>query len=111
TRTCRTIPWPAPKHGPPACRCRRTRSTIRPPSKSSMTPSTSSPRGTGSCSPTDTKGSAETRNSPAHCLEVVEIVFVGSDAFLELPVERLLIEGRLRVTPHHGFGEPLEMLP
>jgi dipeptidase E len=31
TRTCRTIPWPAQKSGPPACRCRRTRSTIRPP--------------------------------------------------------------------------------
>jgi dipeptidase E len=33
TRDCRTIPWPTQKNGPPACRCRRTRLTIRPPSK------------------------------------------------------------------------------
>jgi dipeptidase E len=33
TRTCRRIPWPTPKNGPPACQCRRTRLTIRPPSK------------------------------------------------------------------------------
>ena len=32
-RTRRTTPWLAQKSGPPACRCRRTRSTIRPPSK------------------------------------------------------------------------------
>ena len=33
TRTCRRIPWPTQKSGPPACRCRATRLTIRPPSK------------------------------------------------------------------------------
>ena len=33
TRTCRRIPWPTQKDGPPACRCRGTRLTIRPPSK------------------------------------------------------------------------------
>ena len=33
TRICRTIPWPAQKDGPPACRCRAMRLTIRPPYK------------------------------------------------------------------------------
>jgi dipeptidase E len=33
TRTYRRTPWPTQKSGPPACRCRRTRLTIRPPSK------------------------------------------------------------------------------
>ena len=33
TRTCRRTPWPTQKSGPPACRCRRTRLTIRRPSK------------------------------------------------------------------------------
>jgi dipeptidase E len=33
TRTCWTIPWPTQRSGPPACRFRRTRSTIRPPYK------------------------------------------------------------------------------
>jgi dipeptidase E len=33
TRTSRITPWPTRKSGPPACRCRATRSTIRPPSK------------------------------------------------------------------------------
>jgi cation:H+ antiporter len=33
TRICRKTPWPTQKDGPPACRCRPTRSTMRPPSK------------------------------------------------------------------------------
>jgi hypothetical protein len=33
TKTCRTTAWPTRKNGPPACRCRGTRLTIRPPSK------------------------------------------------------------------------------
>jgi dipeptidase E len=33
TRICRKILWPTPKNGPPACRGRLTRSTIRPRSK------------------------------------------------------------------------------
>ena len=33
TRICRTIPWPTQRNGPSACRCRRTRLMIRPPSK------------------------------------------------------------------------------
>jgi len=55
TRTCPRTPGPTQKSGPPACRFRRTRSTIRPPSRWSTTPSKSSPRGTGSCSPPSTK--------------------------------------------------------
>src|SRR5882672_4189140 len=51
TRICRTIPWPTQKDGPPACLCRGTRLTTRPPSEWSMAQSTSSPRGTGSCLP------------------------------------------------------------
>ena len=40
TRTCHTTPWPMRNDGPPACRGRRTRSTIRPPSEWSTAPST-----------------------------------------------------------------------
>ena len=47
--SCRRTPWPTQKNGRPASRVRRTRSTIRPPSKWSTAPSKSSPRGTGSC--------------------------------------------------------------
>ena len=31
TRACRRTPWPTQNDGPPACRCRATRSTMRPP--------------------------------------------------------------------------------
>ena len=50
-RTCRTLPWPTSKSGPPGYQYRRTRSTTRPPSRWSTALSKSSPRGTGSCSP------------------------------------------------------------
>jgi hypothetical protein len=50
TRTCRGTRWPTRNAGRAACRVRRTRSTTKPPSKWSTTPSTSSPRGTGNYS-------------------------------------------------------------
>src|SRR5215204_5889975 len=59
TGTCRTIPWPTPNDGPPACRYRRPRSTIRPPSKWSPEPSQSSPRATGSALPPKTERLSE----------------------------------------------------
>ena len=49
TPNCRRTPWPTQKDGPPASKVRRTRSTMRPPSKWSTTSSKLSPRGTGNC--------------------------------------------------------------
>src|SRR6476469_7033825 len=60
TNCCRRTPWPTQKDGPPASQVRRMRSTTRPPSRWSTAPSTSYPRGTGSCSLAET-GARPTR--------------------------------------------------
>src|SRR5258707_6277491 len=52
-RATETRPWPTPSGGRHASPCRRTRSTMRPPSGWSMASPRSSPRGTGSCSRPD----------------------------------------------------------
>ena len=50
TTRCRRTHWPTPRGGPPTWSGRRTPSTIRRLSKSTMAPSKSSPKGTGSSS-------------------------------------------------------------
>ena len=47
---CRVTPWPSRNGGRPGLVSPHTRWTTRPPSRWSMAPSRSSPRGTGSCS-------------------------------------------------------------
>ena len=62
TRIPGQFPGQRGKMGRQACRCRRTRLTIRPPSKWSTAPSTSSPRGTGSCLPPFCQSSVDRQN-------------------------------------------------
>jgi hypothetical protein len=72
-RTCRTLPWPTSKDGPPGYQYRRTRLTTRPPSRWSTAPSKSSPRGTGSCSPPARKQANRARRQrPLGCASVRE---------------------------------------
>src|SRR5262245_34694280 len=56
TRPCRKTPWLTQKDGPPACRCRRTRLTTRPPSKWSTKQSALSPKAIGNCLRRNRKG-------------------------------------------------------